>query len=216
MKKLKKFWKKIKDKGKRINLSPPFKLSKPLNIGVIGAGIQASRLVGQVIDAGAKIVAVHDVKTEAAQKLANLSDSNLSTTNLDEFFDVPMDGLLLCSIPTVRVEPIKRACDKKIHLLIEKPAAHNLNTGQKCLDYIEKADVISSVGFQFRYEPRYEKLKQLIEGQTIHGGMIPKVNTCIDAINNGVRAVVIIDGRKPHSILFELFSDKGSGTLMRK
>tara|TARA_B100001123_G_C15297466_1_gene1019760 strand:+ start:93 stop:1172 length:1080 start_codon:yes stop_codon:yes gene_type:complete len=168
MKKLKKFWKKIKDKGKRINLSPPFKLSKPLNIGVIGAGIQASRLVGQVIDAGAKIVAVHDVKTEAAQKLANLSDSNLSTTNLDEFFDVPMDGLLLCSIPTVRVEPIKRACDKKIHLLIEKPAAHNLNTGQKCLDYIEKADVISSVGFQFRYEPRYEKLKQLIEGQEIH------------------------------------------------
>jgi len=58
--------------------------------------------------------------------------------------------------------------------------------------------------------------KQLIEGQTIHGGMIPKVNTCIDAINNGVRAVVIIDGRKPHSILFELFSDKGAGTLIRK
>ena len=46
--------------------------------------------------------------------------------------------------------------------------------------------------------------------------MIPKVKTCIDAINNGVRAVVILDGRKPHSILFELFSDKGSGTLIRK
>ena len=53
-------------------------------------------------------------------------------------------------------------------MLIEKTAAYNLNTGQKCLDYIEKADVISSVGFQFRYEPRYEKLKQLIEGQEIH------------------------------------------------
>ena len=58
--------------------------------------------------------------------------------------------------------------------------------------------------------------KQLIRGETIHGGMIPKVNTCINAINNGVRAVVIIDGRKPHSILFELFSDKGAGTLIRK
>jgi len=46
--------------------------------------------------------------------------------------------------------------------------------------------------------------------------MIPKVKTCIDAINNGVRAVVIIDGRKPHSILFELFSDQGAGTLIRK
>ena len=136
MKKLKKFWKKIKDKGKRINLSPPFKLSKPLNIGVIGAGIQASRLVGQVIDAGAKIVAVHDVKTEAAQKLANLSDSNLSTTNLDEFFDVPMDGLLLCSIPTVRVEPIKRACDKKIHLLIERKKEYFLIDNGKSVWFI--------------------------------------------------------------------------------
>ena len=58
--------------------------------------------------------------------------------------------------------------------------------------------------------------KQLINTETIHGGMIPKVKTCIDAINNGVRAVAILDGRKPHSILFELFSDKGSGTLIRK
>ena len=58
--------------------------------------------------------------------------------------------------------------------------------------------------------------KELVKNKTIHGGMIPKVKTCIDAINNGVRAVVIIDGRKPHSILFELFSDKGAGTLIRK
>jgi len=58
--------------------------------------------------------------------------------------------------------------------------------------------------------------KELINNKTIHGGMIPKVKTCIDAINNGVRAVVILDGRRPHSILFELFSDKGAGTLIRK
>ena len=58
--------------------------------------------------------------------------------------------------------------------------------------------------------------KELINNKTIHGGMIPKVKTCIDAINNGVRAVVIIDGRKSHSILFELFSEQGAGTLIRK
>jgi len=57
---------------------------------------------------------------------------------------------------------------------------------------------------------------ELINNKTIHGGMIPKVKTCIDSINNGVRAVVIIDGRRPHSILFELFSDQGAGTLIRK
>ena len=58
--------------------------------------------------------------------------------------------------------------------------------------------------------------KKMINEEVIKGGMIPKINTCIDAVNNGVRGVVIIDGRKPHSILFELFSDKGSGTLIRE
>ena len=58
--------------------------------------------------------------------------------------------------------------------------------------------------------------EKLIYDQTIHGGMIPKIRTCINAVNSNVRAVVIIDGRKPHSILFELFSDKGAGTLIRK
>jgi len=58
--------------------------------------------------------------------------------------------------------------------------------------------------------------EKLIYDETISEGMIPKIRTCIDAVNNGVRGVVIIDGRKPHSILFELFSDLGSGTLIRK
>ncbi len=58
--------------------------------------------------------------------------------------------------------------------------------------------------------------EKLIYNETISEGMIPKIRTCINAVNNGVRGVVVIDGRKPHSILFELFSDKGSGTLIRK
>ncbi len=58
--------------------------------------------------------------------------------------------------------------------------------------------------------------EKLIHDGTIKEGMIPKIRTCINSIDNGVKGVVIIDGRKPHSILFELFSDKGSGTLIRK
>ena len=60
-----------------------------------------------------------------------------------------------------------------------------------------------------------EKTLELIKDQTISGGMIPKINTCLDAVNNGVRGVVIMDGRKPHSILNEIFSDSGAGTLIR-
>ena len=57
---------------------------------------------------------------------------------------------------------------------------------------------------------------EMMENETISGGMIPKINTCLDAVKNDVTAVGIIDGRKPRSVLFELFSDKGSGTLIRK
>ena len=65
-------------------------------------------------------------------------------------------------------------------------------------------------------EIRSDEAEKLVNDQTIHGGMIPKIKTCIEAVNHGVRGVVIIDGRKPHSILFELFSDLGAGTLIRK
>ena len=60
------------------------------------------------------------------------------------------------------------------------------------------------------------EILEMIKNETITKGMIPKINTCLDAINNGVTAVGIIDARPKHSILFELFSDKGSGTLIRK
>ena len=61
-----------------------------------------------------------------------------------------------------------------------------------------------------------EEANKMIKEEIIISGMIPKINTCIDAVSNGVRGVVIIDGRKPHSILHEIFSDKGAGTLIRK
>jgi len=59
------------------------------------------------------------------------------------------------------------------------------------------------------------KILDMIKDETITGGMIPKINTCLDSVNNGVRGVVIMDGRKSHSILNEIFSDTGAGTLIR-
>jgi acetylglutamate kinase len=59
------------------------------------------------------------------------------------------------------------------------------------------------------------KILEMIKDEIITGGMIPKINTCLDAVNKGVRGVVIMDGRKNHSILNEIFSDTGVGTLIR-
>ena len=60
------------------------------------------------------------------------------------------------------------------------------------------------------------EILEMIKDETITEGMIPKINACLDAVNNGVTAVGIINGTKPHSCLWEIFSDKGSGTLIRK
>ena len=59
------------------------------------------------------------------------------------------------------------------------------------------------------------KINDLIKNNIISGGMIPKIKNCLDVASNGVKGVCIIDGRLNHSILFELLSDKGSGTLIR-
>ncbi len=60
------------------------------------------------------------------------------------------------------------------------------------------------------------EILKMIKDETITEGMIPKINACLDAVNNGVAAVGIINGTKQHSCLWEIFSDKGSGTLIRK
>jgi acetylglutamate kinase len=55
---------------------------------------------------------------------------------------------------------------------------------------------------------------KLLKQGTIHGGMIPKVETCLEAIKSGVEGAVIIDGRVPHALLLELFTEHGAGTLI--
>ena len=57
--------------------------------------------------------------------------------------------------------------------------------------------------------------RALIADGTISGGMIPKVETCIDAVDRGVQGVVIVNGKTPHAVLLELYTDHGAGTLIK-
>ena len=61
-----------------------------------------------------------------------------------------------------------------------------------------------------------EDAKKLYDNGIVSGGMIPKVDCCIEAISHGVKNVVIMDGRIPHSILMELLTDEGAGTMVTK
>ncbi|RMF06920.1 MAG: acetylglutamate kinase [Alphaproteobacteria bacterium] len=61
-----------------------------------------------------------------------------------------------------------------------------------------------------------EEARALIEDGTISEGMIPKIESCISVVQNGVEAVVIINGKTPHAVLLELFTEHGAGTLLEK
>ena len=61
-----------------------------------------------------------------------------------------------------------------------------------------------------------EQVKALQQDGTISGGMIPKLETCVSAVQNGVDAAVILDGRVPHAMLLEIFTDRGIGTLVKE
>ena len=58
-------------------------------------------------------------------------------------------------------------------------------------------------------------LENLIKWKVVQGGMIPKIQNCVDAVQNGVRGVVILDGRVPNACLLELFTEHGAGSLIR-
>ncbi|RCK44225.1 acetylglutamate kinase [Thalassospira profundimaris] len=60
-----------------------------------------------------------------------------------------------------------------------------------------------------------DHINAMIADGTIQGGMIPKTETCMDAVQNGVEAAVIVDGRAPHAVLLELFTERGAGTMIR-
>ena len=57
-------------------------------------------------------------------------------------------------------------------------------------------------------------IKKLIKNGTISGGMIPKIETCVKAVKEGVKAAVILNGKVPHAILLEIFTERGVGTLI--
>ncbi len=75
-------------------------------------------------------------------------------------------------------------------------------------DFEDKDSLIS--------EMTISEATEFVEGGSLGGGMLPKLQNCINAINNGVSRVHILDGRIPHSLLLEIFTDKGIGTAILK
>ena len=139
-----------------------------LKIGIVGAGVMGNRHEGRVADYGAQVVAVHDIHLPAAQALGTRAGAKIVTDDLERFFETEMDGLIITTPPPVRLDPVRYACERGIHLMIEKPPALNMAHARACLAPIEEAGVIAAVSFQLRYGSIYERLKELLAAETVH------------------------------------------------
>lgn len=84
----------------------------------------------------------------------------------------------------------------------------------KRLLFLTDVDGVLDRDRQLIKELTVTEAKRLIDDGTISGGMIPKVETCIDAVERGVEGVVILNGKVPHAVLLELFTEHGAGTLI--
>ncbi len=174
-----------------------------------------------------------DIVDSLKEKGTNAISINTKENNIIEVIPESKE-LGFVGIPNeINIEIIKENLKKNVVPIIsplglgEKSQTYNIN-GDTAAGAIAKSLKSRRLLLMTNIEGVLDKEKKLIEeissskilemitNETITEGMIPKINTCLDAVNNGVTAVGIIDGRKKHSILFEIFSDKGSGTLIRK
>ncbi|MCK5446265.1 MAG: acetylglutamate kinase [Rhodospirillaceae bacterium] len=87
-------------------------------------------------------------------------------------------------------------------------------TAKRLLMLTDVVGVLDSDG-QLIKELTAKEARKLIDDGIISGGMIPKVETCLKAISDGVEAAVILDGRVPHAVILELFTEHGAGTLIQ-
>ena len=205
------------------------------------ANIQTKFINGLRVTDGKIIRIVENVLVEfnkdIVQSLNKLGSNAMSiTTKENNIINVKPDKKELgyVGIPSkIDVDVVKKIISqKKIPIvaplgLNEKGQTYNIN-GDTAASAIAKILRPRRLLLMTNVEGVYDDKKQLISEikpfdienlvklKIVQGGMLPKIKNCIDAVENGVRGVVILDGRKPRSILFEIFSDKGAGTLIRK
>ena len=144
---------------------------------------------------------------------------------------------LVGQIPGVTPEPVKNALEhgyipivSTVAQGVDSDTAYNINADTAAAKLAEalgaeKLILLTDVRGLLRdpkdestliHVVRTQEVPALVEAGIITGGMIPKMQCCVDAIHGGVERVHILDGRIPHSILIELLSDEGIGTMMKK
>ena len=188
-------------------------INKEIASNINNCGCKAVGLSGK--DASMIIAKKHDGKIKDESNIEKIVD--LGFVGIPEKINTHIIEILTSNDFIPVIAPLGISEDGKTFNInadtVAGTIAHSLNA-KRLLVLTDVEGVKDNQNNVIEELTKDEALK-LIADETIAGGMIPKINTCIDAVEKGVSAAVIVDGRVKHAVLLELFTEHGAGTLIR-
>ena len=173
-------------------------------------------IVNSLVEKGANAVSLNTKKNNAIEVIPEAEELGFVGVPNKINVDIIKDIIKINAVPII--SPLGLGKNNQTYNINGDTAAGAIAKSLKCRRLLLMTNVEGVLNKEKKLieEISSSEILEMINNETITEGMIPKINTCLDAVMNGVTGVGIIDGRKKHSILFELFSDKGAGTLIRK
>ncbi len=173
-------------------------------------------IVNSLVEKGANAVSLNTKKNNAIEVIPEAEELGFVGIPNKINIEIIKDIIKINAVPII--SPLGLGKNNQTYNINGDTAAGAIAKSLKCRRLLLMTNVEGVLNKEKKLieEINSSEILEMINNEIITEGMIPKINTCLDAVMNGVTGVGIIDGRKKHSILFELFSDKGAGTLIRK
>ena len=173
-------------------------------------------IVNSLVEKGANAVSLNTKKNNVIEVIPEAEELGFVGIPNKINVDIIKDIIKINAVPII--SPLGLGKNNQTYNINGDTAAGAIAKSLKCRRLLLMTNVEGVLNKEKKLigEISSSEILEMINNETITEGMIPKINTCLDAVMNGVTGVGIIDGRKKHSILFELFSDKGAGTLIRR
>ena len=198
-------------------------------VEMVLSGVTNKSIVTAISNSGAKSVGISgkDGNLITAKRLTKIDEN--SDSNLEKVIDLgyvgepeKIDPQVIKALINEKmipvIAPVGMGNDGLTYNINADTAAGAISAAMKASRMIMLTDVTGVLDKNGNLIPELtiDEALELITKKVVVGGMIPKVKTCIDAVQGGAEASVIMDGRMPHSLLLELFTEHGVGTIIRK
>ena len=198
-------------------------------VEMVLSGVTNKSIVTAISNAGAKAVGISGkdgnlITAKRLMKMDKNSDSNVERAIDLGFVGVPekIDPQVIKALINEKmipvIAPVGMGEDGLTYNINADTAAGAISASMKASRMIMLTDVSGVLDNNRKLIPELtiNEALALIKDKVVVGGMIPKLRTCIDAVEGGAEASVIMDGTIPHSLLLELFTEHGVGTIIRK